>query len=160
RRKLGRVRPLGKGVRCRPGNGGARDMTGVTHLTACRLCRAPDLVTVLDLGVQALTGVFPESVRDPVIKGPLQLPWCPSCSLLQLAHSYEPTEMYGANYGYRSGLNRSMAQHLARKAASLEKLVGLSPGDVVLDIGSNDGTLLASYTTEPIRRIGIDPTAS
>ena len=55
--------------------------------------------------------------------------------------------MYGENYGYRSGLNRSMVQHLARKAAALEALVGLSPGDVVLDIGSNDGTLLGSYTT-------------
>ena len=67
--------------------------------------------------------------------------------------------MYGDNYGYRSGLNMSMVQHLARKAGGLEALVRLSPGDVVLDIGSNDGTLLGSYTTDRIRRVGIDPTA-
>jgi hypothetical protein len=116
-------------------------------------------VTVLDLGEQALTGVFPASVGELVSQGPLNLVWCRSCTLLQLAHSFEPTEMYGENYGYRSGLNRSMSQHLARKARGLETLVDLAPRDVVLDIGSNDGTLLASYSTTPLRRIGIDPTA-
>lgn len=128
-------------------------------LQSCRLCGTSDLVTTLDLGDQALTGVFPKSTAEEVSAGPLVLVWCRACTLLQLAHSYEPTEMYGDNYGYRSGLNRSMVQHLARKAAGLEELVRLSPGDVVLDIGSNDGTLLGSYTTSPIRRIGIDPTA-
>lgn len=116
-------------------------------------------MTVLDLGEQALTGVFPASTDERVAEGPLRLVWCRSCTLLQLAHSFEPTEMYGDNYGYRSGLNRSMSQHLARKARGLETLVALTPGDVVLDIGSNDGTLLGSYSTSPLRRIGIDPTA-
>jgi SAM-dependent methyltransferase len=131
----------------------------VTRRTSCRLCGSADFLTVLDLGHQALTGVFPASAEERVSKGPLELVWCSSCTLLQLAHSYEPTEMYGDNYGYRSGLNRSMLQHLARKARGLEVLVGLSPGDVVLDIGSNDGTLLAAYATNPLRRIGIDPIA-
>ena len=132
----------------------------VTPLEACRLCASRELVSMLDLGVHALTGVFPRSTDEEISAGPLELVWCRHCTLLQLSHSYEPTEMYGENYGYRSGLNRSMSQHLARKAGGLETLVGLSPGDVVLDIGSNDGTLLASYTTAPLRRIGIDPTAS
>jgi hypothetical protein len=126
----------------------------------CRLCASPDLVTVLDLGDQALTGVFPARPDERVTSGPLELVWCASCTLLQLAHTYDPTEMYGGNYGYRSGLNRSMSEHLARKARGLESLVGLQPDDVVLDIGSNDGTLLASYATQPLRRIGIDPTAA
>src|SRR5215218_10052389 len=129
-------------------------------LQSCRLCGTSDLVTMLDLGDQALTGVFPKSTSEEVSAGPLALVWCRGCTLLQLAHSYEPTEMYGDNYGYRSGLNRSMVQHLARKAAGLEALVGLKPGDVVLDVGSNDGTLLAAYATSPVRRIGIDPTAA
>ncbi len=111
------------------------------------------------MGEQALTGVFPASPEERISQGPLELMWCSSCTLLQLAHSYEPTEMYGANYGYRSGLNRSMSQHLTRKARGLQALVELVPNDVVLDIGSNDGTLLAAYSTSPLRRIGIDPTA-
>jgi hypothetical protein len=131
-----------------------------TRVTGCRLCGSASLVTVLELGDQALTGVFPERPDEPVTTGPLELVWCSSCTLLQLAHSYDPTEMYGGNYGYRSGLNRSMSEHLARKARGLEALVDLRPGDVVLDIGSNDGTLLSSYSTSPLRRIGIDPTAA
>jgi C-methyltransferase-like protein/putative zinc binding protein/methyltransferase family protein len=129
-------------------------------MTACRLCSSPHLLPVLDLGDQALTGVFPLPEDPPVSVGPLMLVWCRACTLLQLAHSHEPSEMYGENYGYRSGLNRAMANHLARKAAGLEALVGLASNDVVLDIGSNDGTLLASYSTPSLRRIGIDPTAA
>jgi hypothetical protein len=140
---------------------GARETTGpAARVTRCRLCGSADLVTVLDLGEQALTGVFPAQPGDKVTTGPLELVWCSSCTLLQLAHSYDPAEMYGANYGYRSGLNRAMSEHLARKARGLEALVGLEPEDVVLDIGSNDGTLLASYSTSPLQRIGIDPTAA
>jgi hypothetical protein len=137
----------------------ARTTTSATPIASCRLCDSSDLVIVLDLGRQALTGVFPTAEEEGVTAGPLELVWCRACTLLQLAHSYEPTEMYGDNYGYRSGLNRSMVQHLARKARGLEELVGLAEGDVVLDIGSNDGTLLGSYTTRAIQRIGIDPTA-
>lgn len=129
-------------------------------ITECRLCDASALVRVLDLGEQALTGVFPRTPYEHVTSGPLELVWCRSCTLLQLAHSYESRELYSANYGYRSGLNSAMVEHLGRKARGLESLVGLAPGDVVLDIGSNDGTLLASFTVSPIRRIGIDPTAA
>jgi C-methyltransferase C-terminal domain/Putative zinc binding domain/Methyltransferase domain len=137
----------------------APELSVVTLATSCRLCGSSDLLTILDLGDQALTGVFPASEEEPITKGPLELVWCSSCTLLQLAHGYDPTEMYGENYGYRSGLNRSMLLHLSRKAGGLEVLVGLSPGEVVLDIGSNDGTLLGAYSTSPIRRIGIDPIA-
>jgi hypothetical protein len=66
--------------------------------------------------------------------------------------------MYGANYGYRSGLNQSMVDHLTRAVHGLERRVELRVGDVVLDIGSNDATLLKAYSTAGIRRIGIDPT--
>lgn len=132
----------------------------MTRIARCRLCGSTDLVSVLDLGEQALTGIFPADESERVSSGPLELVWCSSCTLLQLAHSYEPVELYGDNYGYRSGLNGSMLLHLARKATGLEALVGLSRGDVVLDIGSNDGTLLGAYSADSIRRIGIDPTAA
>lgn len=135
-------------------------MSGATPVEACRLCGSSALVEVLDLGEHALTGIFPASPEQHIPAAPLELVWCRSCTLLQLAHSVAPTELYGDNYGYRSGLNASMVDHLAREARGLEALVGLSPGDVVLDIGSNDGTLLGCYTTGQLRRIGIDPTAA
>lgn len=67
--------------------------------------------------------------------------------------------MYGEDYGYRSGLNRAMVDHLAAKVAQLKRTAGLCSGDIVLDIGSNDGTTLSFYTEAGVERIGIDPTA-
>ena len=115
---------------------------------------------MLDLGEHALTGVFPGSPDEPVSRGPLCLVWCRTCTLLQLAHSYDPAEMYGDNYGYRSGLNRSMVGPPRAEGAKSRSTRPALPGDVVLDIGSNDGTLLGSYATNGLRKIGIDPTAA
>ena len=115
---------------------------------------------MLDLGEQALTGVFPRRREDPVTVGPLRLVWCPESGLLQLAHSFDLGEMYGENYGYRSGLNRSMVEHLTQKVRELERLADLAPGATVLDIGSNDATSLKAYSTPSLKRIGIDPTGA
>lgn len=129
-----------------------------TQITRCRISGSTHLVPVLNLGTQALTGVFPHAVDAPVTTGPLELVWCPASGLLQLNHSYNPSEMYGEHYGYRSGLNRSMVRHLEAKVRQLQALVPLEAGDVVLDIGSNDATLLKAYGDDGIERIGIDPT--
>ncbi len=134
-------------------------MNSYHPIDACRVSKSNHLVSVLDLGIQALTGVFTKSPTDKITKGPLELVWCPDSGLLQLKHSYEPSEMYGENYGYRSGLNQSMVTHLTEKVRYLERLVALRPGDVVLDIGSNDATTLKAYSAKGIQRIGIDPTA-
>jgi hypothetical protein len=133
-------------------------MTNYRETAGCRVSGSEHLVSVLNLGRQALTGVFPKSKSASITTGPLELVWCPDSGLLQLKHSYEPSEMYGENYGYRSGLNQSMVQHLTDKVRYLERLQPLSAGDVVLDIGSNDCTTLKAYATSGLRRIGIDPT--
>lgn len=134
--------------------------TSYSSIDACRIGGGSQLVTVLDLGNQKLTGVFPKSPTDFVTNGPLRLVWCPNSGLVQLADTFSLSEMYGDNYGYRSGLNRSMVQHLTRKVAELEVVAGVSAGDTVLDIGSNDATLLKAYSVPGITRIGIDPTGS
>ena len=133
-------------------------MESYREITECRISKSKQLVPVLSLGHQALTGVFPSSASEPVTVGPLELVWAPESGLLQLRHSYNSSEMYGDNYGYRSGLNQSMVDHLTNKVKYLERLVKLSEGDVVLDIGSNDCTTLKAYESKGIRRIGIDPT--
>lgn len=128
------------------------------QITACRVSGSKNLVSVLNLGNQALTGVFPANSSTPVTSGPLELVWCPDSGLLQLNHSYEASEMYGDNYGYRSGLNQSMVDHLTNKVRYLERMVQPTSGDVVLDIGSNDCTTLKAYSVNGLCRIGIDPT--
>lgn len=130
------------------------------ELSACRIGGGANLLPVLDLGRQSLTGVFPRQAGAAVTEGPLKLVWCPQSGLVQLAHSFPLNEMYGENYGYRSGLNGGMVRHLQSKIHALERRAGLAPGDTVLDIGSNDATSLKAYTTSGLRRCGVDPTGA
>lgn len=129
-------------------------------ITACRMCGNKNLVEVVDLSSQYLTGVFPKSGNtEGLTKGPLQLVKCHGndvCGLLQLKHTYNPDEMYGENYGYRSGLNESMVTHLHKKISAVIDRVELMPGDLVIDIGSNDGTSLSAYPAH-LTLVGVDP---
>jgi len=130
----------------------------------CRACGNTNLVPVLDLGIQALTGIFPKADQADPPAGPLQLVKCAGssdvCHLVQLKHQYDGAAMYGKDYGYRSSLNRSMVEHLRRKAEMLMARRPVGKGDIVLDIGSNDGTSLSFYPKEGPTLIGIDPTAA
>ena len=127
------------------------------EINQCRISGSKNLINVLSLGEQNLTGVFPKSKDEKITKGPLDLVWCPDSGLLQLKQSYSLDEMYGDNYGYRSGLNASMVRHLTNKVAMLERMVKPGEKDVVIDIGSNDATSLRAYQCKG-RKIGIDPT--
>lgn len=130
-----------------------------TEIKKCRISSSRNLITVLSLGEQYLTGVFPKSEDEEITKGPLDLVWCPDSGLLQMKQSFSLSEMYGENYGYRSGLNSSMVKHLQQKSKSLQKIVNLSEGDFILDIGSNDATSLKAYTGQ-FKKVGIDPTGN
>ena len=130
----------------------------ITQINKCRISGDTNLISILNIGEQYLTGVFPDKKETEITKGPLELVWSPESQLVQLNHSYDLGEMYGENYGYRSGLNHSMVSHLTNKIRNLEKVVSLASGDCVIDIGSNDATSLKSYTTQGIKRIGVDPT--
>lgn len=130
----------------------------VKKIEGCRISGSDNLIKVLSLGNQVLTGVFPRDKQQEITTGPLDLVWCPESGLLQLHHNYDLGEMYGFNYGYRSGLNDSMVQHLRNKVNHLVRLRPVHSGDIVLDIGSNDATLLSAYGVSGLNRIGIDPT--
>jgi NDP-4-keto-2,6-dideoxyhexose 3-C-methyltransferase len=80
------------------------------------------------------------------------------CGLVQLANSFPLDEMYGENYGYRSGLNPSMGGHLASKVRGIERLVDIRPDDLIIDIGSNDATMLRQYAKQQCMLVGVDPT--
>ena len=120
-----------------------------------RITGDKDLFHVMSFGDQYLSGVFVKRGEE-VTKGPLDLVWSSKSGLLQLKQTYQLSEMYGDTYGYRTGLNKSMVEHVEGIAKTLEGLVGLNDDDLVLDIGSNDGTLLKAYTKGI--RLGIDPT--
>ena len=128
-------------------------------ITKCRACESKEVRQVFDLGSQKLSGVFRSENLDGIIEGPLTLAACSSCSLVQLLHSYPLDEMYNEGYGYRSGITKYMQQHLNEIITFATSKVVLEKGDHVLDIGSNDGTLLNCYPDENYVRVGIDPVA-
>ena len=135
------------------------------QIERCRICGNQDLAPIIDLGTQTLTGVFPRKRDQAITSGPLELVKCAedesgeTCGLVQLRQTYDLEEMYGENYGYRSGLNPSMVNHLREKVTAVERHVGVASGDLVIDIGSNDGTLLSFYPQDGVSLVGIDPTS-
>jgi len=135
-----------------------------SEINQCRVCGNPNLIPILELGSQCLTGVFPSEKNQVISNGPLELVKCSAekaesvCGLLQLKQSYDLDEMYGTNYGYRSGLNHSMVTHLEQKVLDLLKIITINERDIILDIGSNDGTFLNAFPNCGASLVGIDPT--
>ncbi len=130
----------------------------------CRICGSKALTPVLSLGDQYISGAFAGPDGKPPVKRriPLDLVRCdPSedqnaCGLVQLKHSVPPNILY-RSYWYRSGINKTMRDNLAGIAHCAEEIVKLQAGDLVIDIGCNDGTLLKSYATQGLRLLGFDP---
>ena len=134
------------------------------EIEGCRICGNIEMDLILDLGDMALSGIFPKTKEEKVPSGPLTLIKCRdtistnSCGLVQLKESYDPEILYGKNYGYRSGLNASMVKHLHDKVKRILELIILNHDDIVVDIGSNDSTLLQAYSKNQKSLIGFDPT--
>tara|TARA_R100001129_G_scaffold163821_2_gene129615 strand:- start:228 stop:1475 length:1248 start_codon:yes stop_codon:yes gene_type:complete len=128
----------------------------------CRVCGNENLVTVLDLGNQYLSGIFPKHVDLDMPRGPLKLVKCDEttggCGHVQLEDTFDLPTMYGQEYGYRSGLNGSMVKHLKSKAEKIQKEISLKSGDIVIDIAGNDGTFLGCFP-EDLQLMSIDPTS-
>jgi C-methyltransferase-like protein/methyltransferase family protein/putative zinc binding protein len=138
--------------------------TSLTTRTSCRVCGSSELVPVLSLGDQYIAGAFAEpNGEQPVSRRiPLELVRCDmtsneeGCGLVQLRHTVPGAILY-RSYWYRSGVNRTMTANLHEIAAQAEEMVGLHPGDLVIDIGCNDGTLLDGYKASDLKYLGFDP---
>ncbi len=126
-----------------------------TAKETCRLCGGKGLEILLDLGEQCVGNDFHPPGAPPSPKAPLALALCPSCGLVQLAHSVDKDFLY-ARYWYRSGVNRTMRNHLKNLLDSALEFRPVREGETVIDIGCNDGTLLEGYP-RGVRRIGVDP---
>jgi len=134
------------------------------RIDRCRVCGNTEIIPCIDIGEQYLSSVFPENLeyRRDAVKYPLDMVMCKkkedgsTCGLVQLGHRLDLTAMYDA-YPYTSSTNSSMARILEDVAASAKTLNALKEGDVVLDIGGNDGTLLSFFREDPVRLITIDP---
>jgi 2-polyprenyl-3-methyl-5-hydroxy-6-metoxy-1,4-benzoquinol methylase len=123
----------------------------------CRNCKNRKLKNLFSLGNISFTGKFSNNSSKNVPKARINLVKCSYCNLVQLDRNFNPNYLYGKDYGYRSGINKTMTKHLTNTSYLLAKKTNLKKGDSVLDIASNDGTLLNSYKTKNIIKVGIDP---
>ena len=113
-------------------------------IKSCRNCRSRNLKSVFKLGKFSVIGKFPKK-NQRIKKANIELVICKYCKLVQLADNYDLKYPYGQDYGYRTGINKTMTEHMRKITHQLSKRVGLKNNDAVLDIASNDGTLLNFY---------------
>jgi hypothetical protein len=125
----------------------------------CRICNSGNLQDVISLGEQYITSRFPKYGDFSTPKTPIDLCVCLQCRLLQLRQTTFASELYEHEYGYRSGISNTMRQHLLQYKEEITQIVQLNDGDTIVDIGSNDSTML-QYYSDKLRRIGVDPTGS
>jgi hypothetical protein len=127
---------------------------------SCRACGG-DMIDVWEMGAQRINS-FPSSLAecDRVPKVPLTLARCHPCGLIQLRHSTNPDLLFGVKadrpYWYFSGVNESMVKVLKETVQSALDMVKVETGDVVVDIGANDGTLLSFYPNG-VKRVAFEP---
>ena len=124
----------------------------------CRSCSSKQLTKIFNLGYQCFGGIFPPTKKHYVPTGPLELIKCTKCQLIQLKHNFNREKMFGTNYGYESGINKSMKEHLRIVVQHSLKKISLKRDDVIIDIGSNDATLLNFLKNRKQKLYGIDPT--
>lgn len=120
----------------------------------CRSCKSDRIGDILSLGDQYLSD-FIEPTDPKPEQHPLNLVICKDCSLVQLRETTPSKSLYNDHYGYRSGINETMKQELNDIVMQAGKRVELKDGDIVVDIGANDGTLLTNY--EGFTRIAFEP---
>jgi len=125
--------------------------------TTCRLCGADALRPVFSLGSQYINDFVPPDRIGKGLTAPLDLVMCGRCTLLQLLHTAPQEILYSRHYWYRSGVTDTMRRGLKDIADAVASAVSLKPGDAILDIGANDGTLLANFAGRGIHRVGCEP---
>lgn len=130
------------------------------HIPNCQICNSCKLHVVLNLGYQPLCDslLTKEMLNKPENTYPLRMMWCEECTGVQIDYCVSGSEVYHPAYPYRSGITKELAEYQESMALSLVKKFNLDPKDLVIDIGSNDGTLLKGFKKGGVKILGIEPT--
>ena len=126
-----------------------------TTRETCRVCGSENLTPLFSLGNLHIS-TFVNNPTESIGKAPLELMWCEKCTLVQLKHTAPQELMYSKHYWYHSGLNKIIVEDLRKIVEVASNMVDLREGDIVLDIGANDGTLLRFYPSRYVR-VGCEP---
>lgn len=132
----------------------------IGHITKCQTCSAPNLKTVLSLGHHAPVHAHlaKEQLSEAEVTYPLNLVRCAKCGLFQLDYIGDPEIIFPPEYPYQTGLTNMLIRNFRELADLLTEKYKLNSDDLIVDIGSNDGTLLQGFKEKGIKVLGIEPT--
>jgi hypothetical protein len=129
-------------------------------ISSCQICGSTDLRSALFLGflppVNSMRPLGTPADAEPWF--PAELLVCPDCHLAQLGYAVDPSVLFPPGYPYTSGSTRVLRENFADLYSEVRDRYGLAGGDLVVDIGSNDGTLLSNFADGGHRVVGIEPT--
>jgi SAM-dependent methyltransferase len=130
------------------------------HISKCQVCNSEKLHLVLDLGHQPLCDslLTKEMLTQEEVTYPLRMLWCEECSLAQLDYCVDGSIVYHPDYPYRTGITKELVEYLNMMSGSLISKYNLKQDNLVVDLGSNDGTLLDGFKEFGTKVIGVEPT--
>ena len=133
---------------------------GSVVVDRCQVCDSPDLESILFLGYLPPVNTMP-LIGTPLTEQPAypaELLFCKNCTLAQLGLIVDPAILFPPTYPYTSGTTRILRENFAELSREVDSIYPLKSGELIIDIGSNDGTLLSNFNKNGVRVFGIEPT--
>lgn len=139
----------------------ATDQTFQTNCQSatCRSCGQTGLLPVLDLGAMPLSDGLrtPAQLEESEARFPLEVAFCPQCTLVQIMHTVPPEKLFCEDYPYYSSFSTALLEHSKRNALNLITTRKLGADSLVVELASNDGYLLKNFVEAGVPVLGIDP---
>ena len=125
----------------------------------CYSCGQTDLEPILSFGAIPLADLLltEEQLKEPGLTFPLDLVFCPNCTLAQITEAVSPEILYGEDYPYFSSVSNTLLQHFQESAKELISSRKLKSNGLVVEAASNDGYMLRNFVESGIPVLGIDP---
>ena len=141
-------------------NGSSYGKSNSKPIDRCQVCGNTSLQSVIFLGyfppVSTMPKVGEVAAEEPAY--PLELLRCPECAMAQIGLEVDPKVLFHQDYTYRTRHTRILRDNFAELCREASALLKMSPNDLVVDIGSNDGTLLSNFQGAGFQVLGIEPT--
>lgn len=132
----------------------------MAHTTfRCRACASPDAIPIISFGRTPLADslLTQGELEAPEVTAPLDLVFCPDCSLVQITETVPPEILFCRSYPYFSSVSKSLSEHFAASANLIIEKHGLNSHSLVVEAASNDGCMLRNFAAKKIPVLGIDP---
>ena len=136
----------------------AKSLTG--HIQNCQICNSKRLFKIIDMGYFSPCDslLTTDLLNHPEKTYPLRLFRCEDCGLVQIDYAVNPSELFFPDYPYRSGITDTLRQNLHGISIRVIEKLKIKKNSLVIDIGSNDGTVLEGFKKSGMRVLGIEPT--